>query len=171
MNKYSAKYVFWNTNTKTVISSEDANKLRSGKQNKLPGHIRRFDSQHEFKVYLELARIYGYKRVRTQVAISILPPGVCFPRGKQWRIDFAVTEPEDDHVFYAYAEAKGFVTPEFAYTLACLEAYRPSIFNNLVLVFPNTIPVEKSIVKNLSKSHLRNHLMNLKTLKKKRKLL
>lgn len=169
MAKYGAKYVFWNRDTQTVISSEYANKLRRGKQNKLPEYIRRFDSQHEFKVYLELARIYGYQRVRTQVAISILPPGICFPRGKSWRIDFAVTEFGDDYEYCVYVEAKGLITREFAYTLACLEAHKPLIFNNLVLVFPKAIPTENSIIKNLSKSYLSNRLITLKQLKNRTK--
>lgn len=169
MTKYGAKYVFWNNNSRTVISSEDANKLRSGKQNKLPEYIRRFDSRHEFKVYLELVRIYGYRRVRTQVSTSILPKGICFPRGKNWRIDFAITEFNSDYEYCVYVEAKGLITREFVYTLACLEAYKPSIFNNLALVFPNAIPVENSVIKNLNKSYLSDRLLTLKHLKNRTK--
>ena len=168
--KYGAKYVFWNTINECVISAESAEGLRSGKQRQLPKHIRRFDSQHEFKVYLELVRMYGKHRVKSQVHLTILPPGNCFPRGKTWKVDFALSEPDGSFDICRYVEAKGMITREFCYTLACLEVHKPIVFNNLLLVFPNTIPIENTLIRNLRKTSSKERLLTLDTLKKSREL-
>lgn len=152
------------------MPSDVANSLRSGKQNKLPQYIRRFDSQHEFKVYLELVRIYGTKHVRNQVSVSLLPPGDCFPRGKNWRVDFAITDAIVDTDVDFYVEAKGIITREFTYTLACLEQHKPEIFNNLYLIFPNAIPTENAVIRNLCKTEFKNRILTLKQLKNTHKL-
>lgn len=171
MHKYHSKYVFWDKLNQRVINAHEADKLRSGKQDTLPKHIRRFDSLHEFKVYLELIRIYGIQRIKTQVHVNILPRGLCFPRGKTWKVDFAITESDDSHFAYKYVEAKGLITREFIYTLACLETYKPNIFHNLHLVFVRSIPIENNMIKSLTKSHWNNHMLTLKDLQKLRQQL
>lgn len=166
MSKYHAKYVHWNSVTRTVLDSNLANRLRSGKQRRLPEYVKRFDSQHEFRVYLELIRIYGENRVKKQTLINILPPGLCYPKGKGWKVDFAITDPVFDHRHHCFIEAKGVVTREFIYTLACLEAYKPQVFNNLYLVFPHRIPTNNRTINGLKKTYWNEQLLTLKDLKK-----
>ena len=168
MNKFKAKYVYWDSKNQRVIDCYEADKLRFGKQDTLPKHIRRFDSRHEFKVYLELIRIYGIRRIKTQVHINLLPRGLCFPRGKTWKVDFAIVEHYDQSVYCKYVEAKGMITREFVYTLACLEAYKPIIFNNLSLVFTRNIPKDNSVIRALSKTHWNDNLLTLEILQNRR---
>lgn len=170
MNKYNAKHVFWNTVNQCVTPVELANSLRSGKQKRLPKYITRFDSQHEFRVYLELIRMYGVERIDTQVPVEIIPPSNCFPSGKKWKVDFGIKDEGFLGIYDHYVEAKGLITREFVYTLGCLEQIDPYAFFDTYLVFTDKIPLKNKIVKNLWKSKAVNNLMTLKQLKTINKL-
>lgn len=82
--KYKAKTVFWHSEWKIALDKSSLEKYRSKNRLKLPEHIIRFDSQHEFKVYLELCRMYGEDRLVRQFPIQVIPPGKCYPGGKTW---------------------------------------------------------------------------------------
>lgn len=118
--KYKAKAVFWHTEWKMVLDKSNLEEYRSKNRLKLPDNVFRFDSQHEFKVYLELCRMYGTDRVIRQYPVEIIPPGYCYPKGKTWKVDFAIKNVGQLPTVFALVEAKGFFLPEFAYTLALL---------------------------------------------------
>lgn len=169
--KYKAKKVFWNTITQTVVGSQFIEGYRkpNGRLD-IPNCIQRFDSQHEFKVYLELVRMYGDERVFPQYPIEIVQMGSCYPNGKTWKIDFAIREGKLSYLPNLFVEAKGAFLPEFAFTLAACEAVNPAIFDNLHIVFSDKIPTENRVIKNLLKSTFKHNLMTLKQLKDSIKL-
>jgi hypothetical protein len=163
--KYKAKHVFWDREKQIVVDSIDIERYRIKTCLKLPGAIVRFDSQHEFKVYLELGRMYGSNKVIRQFPVEIIPPGYCYPKGKNWKIDFAITS---EHAYCGYSrlvEAKGAFLPEFASTLASFEQIHDSDFGKLIIVFPNSIPKDNKVVKALLKSEYAQNLLTLKELK------
>ena len=164
--KYKAKPVIWNSETYSVESPEIIETFRVKERFKLPSHIYRFDSQHEFKVYLELVRIYGSDRILRQVPILIIKPGFSYPKGKTWKVDFAIANEAKGVNPFVYVEAKGAFLTEFALTLGILEEYQFSIFRKLKIVFPEKLPVRNKVAKALLDSDFRKNLLTLKELEK-----
>lgn len=115
--------------------------------------------------------MYGTSRINTQVPIAILPPGNCFPNGKKWKVDFTVQHKHKREKTLFLVEAKGVFTREFAYTLGCLEAYAPSLFKDLKLIFPRLIPRKNKVVRNLYDSDWTDNLMTVKQLKQTKSFL
>ncbi len=162
--KFKAKPVFWNSKDKVVKSEHDIEIYRCDGKLKLPEHIWRFDSQHEFKVYLELVRIFGADRIERQCSLTIIPRGKCYPKGKTWKVDFAITFDEDSDLCTHFVEAKGAFLPEFATTLALLERENPSCFDITYVVFNGKPPSSNRVIKSLLKTDFKDHLLTLKEL-------
>lgn len=162
--KYKAKAVFWDTERQTVIDKSEVEKYRLKGNLKLPRTITRFDSQHEFKVYLELCRMYGVDKVIRQFPVEIFPKGICYPKGKYWKVDFAIKSNGRLPTIFAFVEAKGAFLPEFAYTLAALEWSEPTVFNSLIVVFGNSIPTKNKVITSLLNSDFDCRLLTFKEL-------
>jgi hypothetical protein len=162
--KYKAKAVFWDTEKQTVIDKSEVERYRVKNRLKLPNTIARFDSQHEFKVYLELCRMYGADRVIRQFPVEIFPKGICYPKGKHWKVDFAIKSNGRLPTIFAFVEAKGAFLPEFAHTLAALEWSEPDVFNSLIVVFGNSIPTENKVITSLLNSDFNCRLLTFKEL-------
>lgn len=169
--KYQAKRVYWNLVTKNVVTTQWVEQYRRNGRLELPSCIAKFDSQLEFKVYLELVRMYGDDRIIRQFPLEIFPRGYCYPRGKVWKVDFAIKRYETDAYPTAYVEAKGAFLPEFGYTLAALEAEYPDEFEQVYIVFSNTLPKENKMFKNLQKSPMAERLLTYKQLQNRGKLI
>ncbi len=164
--KYKAVPVFWNTELCSVLDSRNLEIYRVKGKLKLPEHIWRFDSQHEFKTYLELCRMYGENRIIRQLPVSILKPSYCYPRGKTWKVDFAISDNSQPNKPLLFVEAKGAFLTEFALILGILEELRFNIFRRLRIVFPEKLPVENKMVKTLLESDFKKNLLTLKELGK-----
>jgi hypothetical protein len=160
--KYKAKAVFFDSIKRVVIDRDEIDKYRPEGRLKLPEHITRFDSQHEFRVYLELCRMYGADRIIRQFPVRIFSPGYCYPKGKIWKVDFAVTNLKPHNGICHYVEAKGAFLPEFAYTLATLEQSDPVVFDRLYIIFGHSIPIENKVVRSLFNSNFGYQLLTLK---------
>lgn len=163
--KYKAKAVYYDSIRRVVIGMDEVENYRVKGRLKLPKHFARFDSQHEFGVYLELCRLYGEDRIIRQYPVEIFPPGLCYPKGRTWRIDFAITHLEYKGVVRHFVEAKGAFLPEFALTLAIVERYQPEVFNMLWLVFSSQIPANSRILVSLANSNYLYRLLTLERLK------
>lgn len=163
--KYKAKHVYWDAKNECAIGSTILEKYRVKNRLKLPEHIWRFDSQHEFRVYLELVRMYGSYYVLRQQPIEIIEPSYCYPKGKIWKVDFAVCSPNLGSGIIYFVEAKGCFLPEFAYTLSALEQIDFSEFRKLKVIFPSTIPKTNKVIKALLDSHFNQNLLTLSDLK------
>jgi hypothetical protein len=157
--KYRAKPVYWNLATKTVVHPSSTEQFRRNNRLQLPDCICRFDSQHEFKVYLELVRMYGASNIVRQYPLEVFPEGYCYPRGKTWKVDFAIRHNEISNLPSIFLEAKGAFLPEFAYTLAALELNNPDNFDRLYIVFPSKLPDENKVLTNLLKSPIAKQLI------------
>ncbi|NJL51411.1 MAG: hypothetical protein HC930_02900 [Hydrococcus sp. SU_1_0] len=168
--KYKSQAVFWNTVTNVVVPKQSVEQYRKGNRLELPRCIERFDSQHEFKVYLELVRMYGAECIIKQYPLEIIAPGYCYPKGKLWKVDFAILQTPASYAPSLYVEAKGVFLPEFGHTLASFEQTDPETFYQLFVVFTDKLPIENLVVKNLLKSPCKNQLMTLKQLKDSIKL-
>ncbi len=168
--KFKAKPVFWDTKDKVVRSEIDIEIYRCNGKLKLPEHIWRFDSQHEFKVYLELVRIFGAYRIKRQIPISLLPPRRCYPNGKTWKVDFAIDNGIASNEWTHFVEAKGAFLPEFATTLAILEDKDSWAFDNLFVIFNGKPPATNRVIKSLLKTDFKDHLLSLKELEQLTKL-
>lgn len=168
--KFKAKYVFWDDRDKLVKDKVDIEIYRCNGKLKLPGHIWRFDSQHEFKVYLELVRIFGADRIKRQHQIPLFYPGKCYPNGKVWKCDFAIDDTEDCSEWTYFVEAKGAFLPEFATTLAVLEKNEEDIFDNLFIVFSDRLPKKSRVINSLLKTDFKDHLLSLKELEQSKNL-
>jgi hypothetical protein len=164
--KYRSKAVFWDSQKLCVISKDKADSYRSKNTPRLPNHIFRFDSTLEFKVYLELVRMYGQENIVRQHPLQIIPPGYCYPRGKVWKVDFAVFHTSKPYGFQYFVEAKGAVLSEFRFSLACLEQHNLDIFTKVRLVFDKAVPMSDLLVTALYKSHHRDSLLTLPQLEK-----
>jgi hypothetical protein len=162
--KYKAKPVFWDTKQEIVIDSSEVGKYRVKNRLKLPEHITRFDSQHEFKVYLELWRMYGGHRIKRQYPIEVIPSGRCYPKGKHWKVDFAITTSWSNPEISHYVEAKGALLPEFVNTLVQLEIAQSTIFENLCVVFGRSIPAENKVIKTLLNQYFTPYFCTLEEL-------
>ena len=141
-------------------------KYREGSRLKLPPSIWRFDSQHEFKVYLQLCRMYGKDRIVRQYPIAIVPPSCCYPSGKVWRVDFAIRSGISPYNPMLYLEAKGAFLTEFACVLSALEQYNIRKFYKVRIVFARELLVRNKVVKALLKSDFSKNLITLNELKK-----
>ena len=168
--KFKAKPVFWDSRSRGVRSEHDIEIYRCQGKLKLPEHIWRFDSQHEFKVYLELVRIFGVDRIERQYPLTIIPPGRCYPNGKNWKVDFAITSDEDKYLYTHYVEAKGAFLPELATTLALFEYQDPYDFNDLFVIFNGNPPSSNRVIKSLLKTDFKDHLLSLKELEQSNQL-
>jgi hypothetical protein len=163
--KYRAKAVYWNLVTKGVVATQSMEQYRVNGRMKVPKCIARFDSQHEFRVYLELVRMYGADSVIRQFPIEVIQEGCVYPRGKTWKVDFAIKAFPGQYLPSFFVEAKGAFLPEFATTLAFLEMNEPVFFRDLFIVFGNKIPTGSIPLKNLLKSEMKSNLLTLPELK------
>lgn len=168
--KNTAKPVFYNLKSQTVLTFEYVERYRENGKLKLPKDIHKFDSTHEFKVYLHLIRMYGVRRVMLQHRIPVVPKGLCYPGGKNWRVDFAINNYPNLHRIDYIVEAKGIFTTEFAYTLALLEQNDPESFSKLRVVFCKTLPTKNRIITALLKTDYRENLLTLSELKQLQRL-
>lgn len=164
--KYKAERVYWDDKKRCVVNYDDLHSYRQYSPKGLPEHLYCFDSRHEFRVWIELCRIYGEHRVLRQHRVEIIHPACCYPKGKVWKVDFAVASCHFPGTIQRYYEAKGYMTNEFCYTLALLENIDPLAFEKLYVVFPQSLPTDKRIIKNLMDSEYSNNLMTLKQLQK-----
>lgn len=164
-NKYQAKYVYWNTEKQVVIHPIDVEIYRCHGKLKLPKQVVRFDSQHEFRVYLELIRMYGVKGVKRQVKVNVFKKTVCYPNSKQWKVDFAIDHCLQDSRPSLYIEAKGFLTTDFINTLALLEVFNEDAWNSLFIVFPDKIPTHNKTIDSLLKNGWKDCILTLKQFK------
>ena len=164
--KYQAKPVFWDSGLRKVLSLTAISKYYSNGRLKLPEYIWRFDSQHEFKVYLELVRMYGADRIERQFPVPIFYPSKCYSKGKTWKVDFVVSLPDSMYHYDYLVEAKGAFLTEFAVILAVLETIDEVAFNALRIVFPSKIPERNQMVKALLKTDYARNLLTLNQLKK-----
>ena len=163
--KYKAKVVYWDSKRQITISHENALKWKMENKGKLPKFIYRFESTHEFLVYLELVRMFGAERIVRQHKLHIFPPSACYPHGKVWRVDFAILTLSYGEDFDFYVEAKGLFLPDNRVTLACLEQYNFAAFNRLRIVFTNNIPIEHRLVASINRSDYSRMLLTLPQLK------
>ena len=164
--KYQPKPVYWDSNNQIVINRQEAEKHRTKYRLNLPPYIFRFDSTHEFNVYLELVRMYGVDRVVRQYPLKVFPPGHCYPKGKTWKVDFAINSAKPPFHFTHYVEAKGLLMRESRLMLASLECHNREAFNRFYLVFSNGLPLENDLVKALHNSDCKEMLLTLPELKK-----
>lgn len=162
--KYKAKAVYYDSNKRVVMPKGIVEEYRTPRGLRLPDGVFRFDSQHEFKVYLELCRIYGADGIIRQRRVEIYPSGLCYPKGKTWKIDFAIRNNDPYDPIAHYVEAKGAFLPEFAHTLASLERVDYDVFHSLYLVFPDSIPSGNRIIRSLMNSNYKHHLLTLEEL-------
>lgn len=165
--KYQAKHVYWDAKNKIVRAGFDIEIYRCYGKLKLPPHIWRFDSQHEFKVYLELVRMYGEHRIERQFSVPIFPISCCYARGKSWKVDFALVNPNEPSEILYYIEAKGAFLTEFALTLAAFEQHQYERFERIKIIFPNRLPSKNNVVKSLLKSPFKDNLLTLSELKER----
>jgi hypothetical protein len=163
--KYRSKAVYWNLVTKTVMSINWMEQYRVNDKLLIPKCIARFDSQHEFKVYLELVRMYGEDCIIRQFPVDICNSCYCYPKGKTWKVDFAIQFSPASYLPHRFVEAKGAFLPEFATTLAMCEMTNPDLFSNLFIVFGNKYPKNSQVLKNLLKSDMRSNLLTFPELK------
>ena len=163
--KYQAKYVYYDLSKRVVLSSSDVEIWRYKGTLKLPKRIVRFDSQHEFKVYLELCRMYGFSKVHLQVPIEIIPSCYCYPKGKRWKVDFAIKNHRFYDAYEHYVEAKGACLAEFTTVLTQVENHSPAVFDRLTLVFSRKIPTKNKVIGSLLKSPFAERIITLKQLK------
>ncbi len=164
--KYRSKPVFWDLLDKRVISSLGVEKYRFKGKLKLPNHIERFDSTLEFNVYQKLIDLYGNRRIVTQYPLMIFPPGYCYPKGKYWRVDFAVKTAIGSNDYTRFVEAKGAVLSDFRHTLSALENHDERSFCKLRIVFGGGIPQDSAFVKNLLKTDFKRNLYSFKHFEK-----
>ena len=164
--KYKSVPVYWNSRDNTVLNPDAIAAYRNQKVTAIPRHIWKFDSQHEFKVYLQLVRMYGAKRIKRQYKLHVVKPGICYPNGKTWKADFIIKDLYHPNGIYRVVEAKGLFLPEFANTLVQLETNLPLLFKKTIIVFSQSIPLEKRVVKALWNSELCDNLITLPQLKK-----
>ena len=164
-NKYAAKHVYWDSKKQVVLNPHDVEIYRCKGKLKLPKHYHRIDSQHEFRVYLELCRMYGEHRVDRQISEELIPPCFSYPMGKRWKIDFGITNQNGLGSIALYIEAKGLFTPAFGDTLAMFELHSRIDINRLFLVFPDKIPTKSLVIKRLLKTDFTSNLLTLKDLK------
>ena len=169
--KYGSRPVYWDLTKRCVVDRSKLEIYRKGGKLKLPNEVVKFDSTHEFKVYLELIRIYGLERINLHYPIETIPKGQCYPNGKTWKVDFAIKHKDYVDEIVCYVEAKGLLTTEFTYTLATLEQTNYKAFRTLFVVFPSKIPKQNKIVKNLLDSFCSSNILTLSQLKKTNYLL
>lgn len=169
--KYGSKPVYWNDIHDRVLSLEEVESYRVNGKLKIPSIISRFDSTHEFLVYQELIRIYGKQRITRQVPLEIVRPSHCYPKGKVWKVDFAISELVfGSKPVRSYIEAKGAFLPEFAYVLSALEELRPTDFLKLKIIFSNEIPRSNKVVDALMRSSFSRNIFTLNELKQRKRL-
>lgn len=159
--KYRSKPVFWDEKNKCVAPDWQLNDLKTLGENLARESFLRFDSTLEFHVYLKLVDMYGDKRVLRQYPLEVIPPGYCYLTGKKWRVDFAILDRIGDKFPVRYVEAKGMITTDFSYALACLEAYDPDSFEQLSLVFGQRFPSGKLMTR-LRKTDFADRIYTLK---------
>ncbi len=164
ITKYRAKHVYWDSKNCIVLGSDKIEQWRINGKLELPDHIWRFDSQHEFKVYLQLVRIFGVDRIVRQYKLQVMPPSCCFPSGKHWRVDFAIISKTPLGGYSHYIEAKGAFLPEFGNVLSNLELNNSRVFNRTWIIFTEQIPTRNKVVKTLSKTEHKSRLLTLKEL-------
>ncbi len=168
--KYGSKQVFWDKRNRQVVNPLSIEKRPGTGKLILPDHIERFDSTLEFKVYQKLLDLYGEKRITRQYSLEIFPPGYCYPKGKYWRVDFAIRSIYTPPAFAQFVEAKGIVLPEFRHTLAALESHNELAFCKLRIVFAHELPGNSSFIKNLMKTDFDAQMYSLKHFEKLKRL-
>ena len=140
-NKYNAQGVYWNCNERREPTHKElSHYLSLGKyQRTKVNDIVYFASRFELELYLELIGIFGFNYVIHQYSIPLFPEGRCYPRGRNWTIDFAIKKPREKSLLML-VESKGYPTEAFLSNLATLEAVDPLLFSKLTIVFRSDIP-------------------------------
>jgi hypothetical protein len=159
--KYRAQPVFWDEKQQRIPSQDQLVGIKTLGEKAIKDSFLRFDSTLEFNVYLKLVDLVGSKRILRQYPLEVLPPGYCYLTGKKWRVDFAILERIGDKFPISYVEAKGLITTDFSYALACLEVYNPDSFDQLSLVFGQRFPPGKLMTR-LRKTDFAKRIYTLK---------
>ena len=168
--KYRNKPVYWDTEKRRTVSRAKAEAKKTHGQFRFPKNVLRFASTLEFNVYLELCRMYGADNIHCQYPVPVANPGYLFPKGRTWRVDFAISAIKDSDNITHLVEAKGLWLPEFTYTLALFEQKAPSEFLKLRIVMGTEIPTERRVVASLYDSNFKNNLLVYEDLKQLRNL-
>lgn len=169
--KYRSSPVFWDLLSRRVIDTSEVEKYRSKGRLKLPNHIQRFDSTLEFNVYQKLVDLFGANRIVMQHPLLIFPPGYCYPKGKKWRVDFAIKFSPNSNSFVLFVEAKGAILPDFRHTLSALENHDDRSFSRLRIVFGHGVPQDSAFIRNLLKTDFERNLYSFKQFEKLTRLL
>lgn len=168
--KYRNKPVYWDTEKRVTVSRAKAEAKKTYGQFRYPKNVLRFASTLEFNVYLELCRMYGSDNIHCQYPVLIANPGYLYPKGKTWRVDFAIAAVKDSDKITYFVEAKGLWLPEFTYTLSLLEQHDRNKFSRLRIIMGTEIPTERRVVASLYDSAFRNNLLVYEDLKQLRHL-
>lgn len=147
--KYYSETVWFSPIRNRQLTINEVKIYRSlGKKSEFADTIR-FPSRHEYRVYSVLRNSHLFSEIIPQYKVEIIPPKqlLCFPNGKNWKVDFCVRYQDKPLML---VEAKGIVTKEFPAILAMLEHYNRELFERLWLVFANKIP-QTHLIKNLQK--------------------
>ena len=161
--KYRSKPVYWDEKRQKIATKEQIESAFLLNPTAKKREFSRFDSTLEFNVYLRLVEMFGSKRITRQFPVQIVPPGYCYKSGKNWRIDFAIFD-DNDQKFPTYlVEAKGAVMPDFRHCVASLEVYDPGSFDRLSIVFGRSVPPDK-MMKNLMSTDFSQRIYTLKEL-------
>lgn len=158
VNKYGAKQVYYDWQSDYVLTKEAVEQYRRGKRVNLPFWIHRFDSQHEFRVFNKLKDMYGKDRIQLQIPVRLFSHTLCHKNGKDWKVDFMVTDGNNPLIPLCYVEAKGVMNKEFEFILSVLEQNNPRVFNNLHIVFADKIPSRNQVIKNLLTTNFANRI-------------
>jgi hypothetical protein len=82
-NKYRANSIWFDRIEEQVITQEEANSTRRYYPKTSQGNIVRFDSNFEYEVYQALTTWVNKSQIVTQYPVEIIPPGICYPKGKK----------------------------------------------------------------------------------------
>ena len=151
-SKFNAKGVHFSpVLDRPLLANEILEYQQRGHESDFPDTIF-FASKHEYQVYLALCNSRLVSRVIPQYPVEIFPPKqyLSFPNGKRWKVDFLALGHQNKPLFIV--EAKGFITLDFPYILAMLEAHNKKMFERLFIVFSGKVP-SKHILNNLIKTN------------------
>lgn len=92
------------------------------------------DSKLELECFQILEKYWDSTVINVHVPAKICDPVLpCFPRGRDWRIDFRI--PTNLHQPPLWIEAKGIFDDGFLLKMMLLSQNNPSVFENLVIVY------------------------------------
>ena len=165
ITKYKAKLVYYSPSKNRQLTKNEIQAYKSYGINSGFADAIKFDSYHEYKVYLSLRNSYIISEVIPHPKIEILSKKdklACFPTGKRWAVDFIARGHHKETLMLV--EAKGVITQEFPFILAMLEKYHRELFGKLWLVFPNRIP-KCYLIQNLLRRQNQPNMPRIVTLK------